>query len=123
MEKYKPLVMAFIGDAHYNLYVKRKLIDRYQQVNDLQKAVSQLCSGRFQAKVMKYLLDNDLLSEEEIETFKRARNHKSHGAPKNTDVVTYKVSTGFEALWGSWYLNEQEDRLGKTWDIIETIME
>ena len=122
-QTYNPLVLAFIGDAHYNLFVKRKLIDRFQQVNVLQKKVAELCSGRFQAKLVKYMIDNNLLTEQEITIFKQGRNHKSHGAPKNTDIITYKTATGFECVWGSWYLNEQQDKMGKTWDIIETIME
>ena len=122
-ERYKPLVLAFIGDAHYNLYVKRKLIDKYQQVNILQQQVAELCSARFQAKLSKYLIENGIYNIEEMDIFKRARNQKSHNAPKNTDIITYKISTGFEAVWGYWYLRNDEERMAKVWEIIETIRE
>ena len=53
--------------------------------------------------------------------FKKGRNAKSHNAPKNTDAVTYRISTGFEALWGYWYLSGKQQRMEQIWDIIETI--
>lgn len=123
IKQYKPLVLAFIGDAHYNLFIKQKLIDMYQQVNMLQQHVAVLCSARFQAKLSKYLLENDFFTADEATVFKCARNQKSHNAPKNTDIITYKISTGFEAVWGYWYLNQCYDRFEKIWEIIETFKE
>ena len=35
---------------------------------------------------------------------RRGRNAKSGSVPKNTDVVTYKYSSGFEAVLGYLYL-------------------
>ena len=42
---------------------------------------------------------------------KRARNHKSHKAPKGTNIITYKNSTGLEALIGYLYLNKKRNRI------------
>lgn len=119
-DSYSIIALAFIGDAHYNLYVKRRIIDRVIKPNDMQKEVAKLCSAKGQAKLMKLILDENLLTEEEIIIYKRGRNTKTHAAPKNTDAVTYRVSTGFEALWGYWYLNEMDDRMGKMWEKLET---
>jgi len=122
-DEYSIMSLAFIGDAHYNLYVKRTIIDKRVKVNDMQKDVAKLCSAKGQARFMKHLIDNNLLSEQELAIYKRGRNTKTHAAPKNTDAVTYRVSTGFEALWGYWYLNEQFDRMEQIWEIIETLGE
>ena len=65
------------------------------------------------------MLEEDFLTEKEIELVKRARNHKSHKSPKNTDVVTYKMATGLEALIGYFYLKNQKKRLN---EIIEFIV-
>ena len=46
----------------------------------------------------------------EIDIVKKARNQRSHKHPKNTDVITYKYSTGFEALIGYLYLSKQDER-------------
>ena len=64
-----------------------------------------------------------MISESELLIFKQARNQKSHNAPKNTDILTYKTSTGFEAVWGYWYLNDNQNRMDEVWEIIKTIQE
>ncbi len=35
---------------------------------------------------------------------------------KNTDVVTYRISTGFEAVVGILHLTQQKERLQEFWD-------
>jgi ribonuclease-3 family protein len=121
INKYGSLQLAFIGDAHYNLIVKRDIIDEKVKMNDLQKLAARYCSARFQAKAVIYLIDNNLFSEEELRIYKRARNQKSHAAPKNTDIVTYKTSTGFEAVWGYWYLTSNTQKIEEIWEIIKNL--
>jgi ribonuclease-3 family protein len=55
--------------------------------------------------------EQDVLSDEELEMFKHGRNAKSYTHAKNTDVVTYRISTGFEALFGSLDLLERHERV------------
>ena len=52
-----------------------------------------------------------LFRSEELDYFKRGRNAKSYTSAKNTSVVTYRISTGFEALFGYLYLSGQKERL------------
>ncbi|MEI3499756.1 MAG: ribonuclease III domain-containing protein [Bacilli bacterium] len=59
---------------------------------------------------MKKIIENNFLNEE-IAMIKRARNHKSHKAPKGTNIITYKNSTGLEALIGYLYLNKKRNRI------------
>ena len=54
------------------------------------------------------LIEDNLLTEEELDIIKRGRNNKKENHPKNTDIITYKLSTGFEALLGDLYLNDKE---------------
>ncbi len=121
LSKYSPLALAFVGDAHYNLTVKQKAAEKHVKINDMQIYAADYCSARRQAQISRYLTENGILSEEELEIFKKGRNAKGHGAPKNTDAVTYRISTGFEALWGYWYLTGLQQRLEQIWDLIETI--
>ncbi len=123
INKYSSLQLAFIGDAHYSLVVKRDIIDEKIKMNDLQKLASKYCSARFQAKAAIYLIDNNHFSEEELRIYKRARNQKSHAAPKNTDIVTYKTATGFEAVWGYWYLTSNTQKIEEIWKIIRKLGE
>ena len=62
-------------------------------------------------------------NEIEKDIFKRGRNYKTNSSPKNTDIITYHISTGFEALIGFWYLNEEWERIELMWNIIKTKME
>ena len=63
------------------------------------------------------LIDNNVLSEEELNIVTRARNQKCNHKPKNTDIITYKYATGFEALIGYLYINDK-DRLDSIMNLI-----
>lgn len=121
LNRYSPLALAFVGDAHYNLTVKQKAAEKHARINDMQKYAADYCSARRQAQIAHRLLEEGLLNGEEEEIYKKGRNAKGHGAPKNTDILTYRSSTGFEAVWGYWYLTSQQQRMEQIWDLIETI--
>ena len=59
------------------------------------------------------------LSEEEVNIVKRGRNYKRDSHPKNTDIITYKKSTGFECLVGYLYLSKNINRLDEIMNIIK----
>ena len=122
-EEYSSLALAYIGDAHYAKTVKRWVIDCEAKMYRMQKHTNRYVSARAQAEIIDSMLDFDLLTEKEIEVYKRGRNSKAHKAPKNTDPVTYHKSTGFEALWGYLYVSGQMERLEQLWDYIRTLKE
>ncbi len=106
------ITLAYIGDAIYEVYIREKLIELgIAKVEDLQKETTKYVSAKGQAAILNNLLDNNLLTEEEIEIVKRGRNNKRSTHPKHTDIITYKLSTGFEALVGYLYLNKNTKRL------------
>ena len=59
------------------------------------------------------MIDNNFLYDEELEIVRKGRNAKSHKAPKNTDITTYKYATGFESLIGYLYLQNKVERIEK----------
>ena len=122
-EEYSPLALAYIGDARYALQVKKHVIDSEVKMDLMQKHANKYVSAKAQASIIDHFLENDLLSEREVDVYKRGRNSKAHKAPKNTDVVTYHKSTGFEALWGWLYVTGQSERLQQLWDCIRTLKE
>lgn len=112
-------VLALLGDAVYSLYIREKLIK--QGINDiskLQKLIIEYVSANGEVKALNYLIDNNYLTEEEKDIVKRGRNYKNNNHPKNTDIITYKLSTGFEALLGDLYINNKE-RLEEILNLIE----
>ena len=112
------LVLAYLGDAIYEVYIRKYLIDKnIVKVDNLQKEAVKYVSAKAQSKIINNLIEQNILTEEELEIFYRARNHKGTRHPKNTDIVTYKHSTGFEAIIGYLYL-ENKERLNKIINII-----
>ena len=107
---YSPLVLAYIGDAVYELIVRTKVVNRgSMQVNKMHKKSSSLVKAETQANLIK-LLDEELTDEERA-AFKRGRNAKSVSVAKHATMIDYRMATGFEALVGYLYLSEQYDRL------------
>ena len=104
-----PLVLAYIGDAYFHLFVRGRLLGYEQnKVQILHQFSAQIVSAVWQAKA--YIGIEKMLTEEEKAIFRRGRNAKSH-APKSASVGEYHMSTGFEALLGTLYLTEKYDRL------------
>ncbi len=106
------LVLAFMGDSVFELKIREYFIKTdLVKVNDLTKQCAKFASASGHFQIVNYLLDNDLLTEEEIRIYKRARNTKVNTRRKNFDSKTYHASTGFEALIGYLYLDERYDRI------------
>ena len=107
------LALAYLGDAVYEVYIREKLINKgINNVDKLQTESVKYVSAKGQANILDKLIDNNFLSDEEIVIVKRGRNYKRSSHPKNTDIITYKCSTGFEALIGYLYLTNK-DRLNE----------
>ncbi len=104
-----PLVTAYIGDAYYHLFVRRRLL-AYEQnkVQVLDRFSAQIVSATWQARA--YQAIEAELSETERDIFRRGRNAHSH-APRVASVREYHASTGFEALLGTLWLNGETERL------------
>lgn len=112
------LALAYMGDAAYEVYVRKHLLQSgIAKPHQLQRASVKYVSAKAQAKIIHYLLDEGILSEEEKQVVMRGRNAKSGTVPKNTDVQTYRYGTAFEALIGYFYLSGKTERLGEIMNI------
>ncbi len=108
------VTLAYLGDAVYEVYVREYLIKKgIAKVDELQKEAIKYVSARGQAKILSWLIDNQILNDIELDVVKRGRNYKREAHPKNTDILTYKISTGFEALIGYLYYLGEVDRLNE----------
>ena len=113
------ITLAYIGDAVYEVYVREHLIKNgIAKVEELQREAVKFVSAKNQSKILSYLIDNNLLTEIEIDIVKRGRNYKRSSHPKNTDIITYKMSSGFEAMIGYLYLNDDKNRLNEIMNYI-----
>lgn len=107
---YSPLVLAYIGDAVYELIIRTRVINRgSMQVNKMHKRSSQLVKAGTQAELIRAI--EDLLTEEEHAVYKRGRNAKSVTTARNASVIEYRTATGMETLAGWLFIKEQYARL------------
>jgi len=125
MIQYNGLTLAYIGDAIYEMRVREHLLDlKLVKVNDLHNNAIRYTSATQQALVARTLVDSTF-TEEEVAVFKRGRNQNSSHKPKNADIQTYNIATGFEAVIGFLYLEKRHERLDellkRTFEIIEEL--
>lgn len=118
------LVLAYLGDGVFEVYVREYLIVEKGIVKPdlLQKEAVQFVSARAQAAFMKEALEKQWLTEEEVSIYKRGRNTKNTRSMKNTSVVTHNQSTGFEALIGHLYLRQEDERISEIFDLYKSFV-
>ena len=113
------LVLAYLGDSVYEIYIREYLVQKgFAKVKDLQANAVNYVSARAQSKFLHMMIDQQFLSEDELEIVYRARNHKGSSHPKNTDIVTYKYATGLEALIGYLHLENKLERIQEIMNFI-----
>ncbi|AEP00399.1 Mini-ribonuclease 3 [Heyndrickxia faecalis] len=118
------LALAYMGDAVYEEYIRHHvLLQGKTKPNRLHREAIRFVSAKAQAQILKQMMNENLLTEEETAVVRRGRNAKSGTVPKNTDVQTYRHSTAFEALIGYHYLSGSRERMEalikKAIDIVE----
>ncbi len=105
-----PVVLAFVGDAVYTLFVRERLaLSLKYKTGELDRRTAELVSAHGQSVALERILP--LLNEEEEAVFRRGRNAKKPTKSKNASVGEYVRSTGFEALLGYLYLTGQSERI------------
>ena len=118
---YSGRTLAYLGDAVWSLLVREYWVKKGEgDGNRLQQKTIASVSAKAQASFYQKLHEESFLSEEEEEIFRRGRNAHSGVVPHNTDVGTYRISTGFEALIGALYLEQNQDRIQQIWDKVRT---
>lgn len=106
------LALAYLGDSIYEIYVRKYLIDKgILKVNELQKEAVKYVSANSQAMFLRKMIDNNFLTNQELQIVLTARNHKNNHKPRNCDIITYKYATGLEALIGYLHLNNERGRI------------
>ncbi|MBQ3048289.1 MAG: Mini-ribonuclease 3 [Clostridia bacterium] len=105
------LVLAYLGDAVFNLRTRDFLVKSYDyKPNQLNKMANSIVCAKNQADIMKILKQE--LNEREQDIAIRARNtHLNNNKAKNSTIEEYSLATQFEAVVGYWYLNNEEEKI------------
>lgn len=106
-----PLVLAYIGDAVYEVFIRTFIIASQpnKSVHKLHLLSTSYVKAHAQCEIIHRIAP--MLTEDEMNIFKRGRNSKSGTVPKNAEVGEYRIATGFEALIGYLYLTGNINRL------------
>lgn len=112
----QPLVLAMVGDSVQTLFVRAYVAKMFGvKVNKMNKLVSSVVSAGAQFKAFKKI--EPLLTEEEQDIARRARNSHIHTKAKNFSYNEYIYATAFEALIGYLYLTKQTERMNELLNI------
>lgn len=114
-DRLSPLVLAYVGDAVYELFIRTRLAALSPKVHELHGAAVKYVQASGQAALVQAW--DPILTDRERDVVRRGRNAKG-GVPRHADTMEYRYSTGFEALLGYLYLDGQGERLVK---LLETI--
>lgn len=109
VREFSPLVLAYIGDACFEILVRSEILDVRKNPNKLHRESIRFVRAKSQRELFEKIEEN--LTDEEIKIFKRGRNAKSHTVPKNADPIDYRIATGLEALFGYLYLLKRYNRI------------
>ena len=114
-----PLVLAYIGDTVYDLFVRTYLLILYNvPVHQLHVKAIDFVKAKAQADTLHRI--EEFLTPEEQEVVRRGRNAKPGSVPKNADIMEYRWATGFESLFGYLYLLDKNERL---FDILDYLLD
>lgn len=104
-----PLVLAYVGDAVFELAVRTYLAThRRARVGELHEQAREKVRATAQARALADI--EELLTDEERDIVRRARNAKVQ-VPKSASLYEYRYSTAFEALLGHLFLGGRLERL------------
>ena len=119
------VTLAFLGDAVYELSVRSKLVGRCGNypADKLHFEAVKYVKAASQAKALKGIKKEGILSEEELDVVRRARNRKPKSIPKNSDPLEYKLATAFEALLGYHFEAGRSDRAEELIELAMNIIE
>lgn len=95
--------LAYIGDAYFTLYCRQQVLEHHNaKPYKLNTTVTRLVNAHAQSEFLEKI--TPMLTEEESDVVRRARNSPTTTKSKNFGLADYKRATSFEALIGYLYL-------------------
>ena len=101
------VVLAYLGDAVWELYVRKYWISKGLNLQNLNRRVKECVNAKRQSVLYKEILP--LLEEKYQQLGNRAKNGNIKTFPKSCSVREYKEATAFEALIAAFYTDKRED--------------
>ena len=107
-----PLVLAYIGDTVFDLYIRTELIASTDlTAHGLHMAAAKRVCASAQAEAYRRI--ESALTEEELAVYRRGRNGHMGTIPRNASIGDYRSATGLEAVIGWLYLKGCDERMNE----------
>ena len=113
---YTGLELAFIGDAIWELEIRRYYLQFGYNIPTLNKYVKNKVNARYQSLIYKQIIEE--LDEKFKVIGKRAKNSNIKTFPKTCTVMEYREATALEAVIGAMYLLNEEEEIKKIINIV-----
>ena len=101
------VVLAYLGDAVWELCIRKYWISKGLNLQNLNKRVKECVNAKKQSVLYKDIVP--LLEEKYQMLGNRAKNGNIKTFPKSCSVLEYKEATAFEALIAGFYVDGRED--------------
>jgi ribonuclease-3 family protein len=112
IRNYSGQALAYIGDSIFDLLIKDFFVRKTSmQTEKYHKVVTGIVKAVNQAALIDELIEENLLTDIEVDVYKRGRNSSVHTKAKNATMGEYKKATGFEAVLGYNYMKGERERL------------
>lgn len=108
---------AYLGDAVWELHIRKKTILTTNNAKKLHQITTNLVKTGYQSELLHMLEEKQLLTDEELELSRRSRNLPIPVGRRHIQS-DYRQATAFEALIGWWYKNDFK-RLEEILNIID----
>lgn len=106
------MTLAYLGDSVMELYVRERLVrSGITRAADLNSKAHEIVRATSQAKAFHKI--EEMLTEEELDYFRRGRNSGHLSAPRSATISEYRTATGFESVLGYLYLSGCEQRISE----------
>ena len=114
---YNVLSLAYLGDAAYELMVRQRLVSEHRSMpGELHQMAQKFVSATAQSKACEKLIE--LMNDDELNVFNRARNSSPANIPKHSSRSDYHRATALEAVFGYLHLIGDNDRSNEIFEIL-----
>lgn len=101
------VVLAYLGDAVWELVIRKYWIAKGLNLQNLNKRVKECVNAKKQSTLYRNMIP--LLEEKYQQLGNRSKNGNIKTFPKSCSVMEYREATAFEALIAAFYVDGRED--------------
>ena len=103
------VVLAYLGDSVWELYVREYFILKGYNIRNLNKHVVNSVNAKTQSRILKNIIEN--IDEKYKQLINRSKNGNIKTFPRSCSVTEYREATGFEAYIGALYIDGNIDKI------------